>query len=886
MKRLPVALLSLAIVAGTALLTAKPPGQEARFSESFFERLAWRNLGPFRTGAWITAIAVPEAPLASHLYTFYVGTRNGGVWKTTNNGTTFEPVFDAQPSLSIGAIEVAPSDENTVWVGTGEAYQARSSYSGDGVYKSADAGRTWANMGLRESHHVSRILIHPTKPHVVYVAAMGHLYTPNAERGLFVTEDGGKTWRKSLYVDEKTGVIDAVMSRRDPGVIFAATYELARKPWDLDIGGPNSGIWKTTDGGRKWTRLGGGLPTGRIGRIGIDLYQADPDVLYAVIENANARKPTDQEAKRDAGRPKPSEFVVGNHVYRTRDGGRTWRLTHAGDLSIGSKAAYSFNILRIDPGDPEHLVVLSDSMPNSSDGGKTWQGTSWPPKGMFVKAFGDFRALWWDPQNPDRILAGSDGGFYVSYDRGKTADHYMNIPVGEFYAIDTDMADPYHVYGGMQDHDSWKGPSNSWSGEVNAADWITVGTGDGMYNRVDPTEARWLYNTSQFGDHKRVDQAQRTMTDIMPRRAKDQAALRWNWNTPLVLSPHNPRILYTGAQVLFRSLNRGDSWQEISPDLTTDDDGKTFGRGHIQFCTITTISESPLAPGVIWVGTDDGRVQVTRNNGATWADATPAIEKAGGPRDRWVSRVFASGHQPGTAYAAKNGYRHDDFTPYLFKTADYGATWTSIGGGLPDQPINVVWQDRAHAGLLFAGNDKGVWVSIDDGVRWVRMKGTLPNVPVHDLLVHPREHDLVVGTYGRGIYIANVSALRQLDETVLAQDVHVFDIDAERHFQTSGWGNYDFYGDRHVTTPNEPNALSINYYLRDRQDRTVSITVADLSNRLLRTLPGTSLQGLNTVRWDMRDAGGVLQPPGEYLVTVGFDGRTFAKTARIRNPDR
>jgi photosystem II stability/assembly factor-like uncharacterized protein len=874
----------LVVLAVLLVAAALPSGQDARFTDAFFKGLAWRNLGPFRTGAWTTAIAVPETPLTSHLYTFYVGTRNGGVWKTTNNGTTFEPVFDGQPSLSIGAIEVAPSDENTVWVGTGESYQARSSYSGDGVYKSTDAGKTWTNMGLRDSHHVARIVIHPKNPSVVYVAAMGHLYSTNPERGLFMTEDGGKTWKKSLFVDDRTGVIDLVMSRKDPKVLFAATYELTRKPWDLDIGGPGSGIWNTTDGGRKWTKLGGGLPAGRLGRIGIDLYQANPSILYAIIENANLRKPTDQEAKRDAGRPKPGEFVIGNEVYRTDDGGRTWKKTHDDTISIGSKAAYSFNILRVDPGDPNHVAVISDAMPNSSDGGKTWQGTSWPPKGMFVKAFGDFRALWWDQQNPNRILVGSDGGFYISYDRGKTTDHYMNLPVGEFYAIDADMADPYNVYGGMQDHDSWKGPSNSWSGEVNVADWITVGTGDGMYNRVDPTDSRWLYNTSQFGDHKRVDQTQRTMTDIMPRRAKGQPTLRWNWNTPLTLSPHNSQILYTGAQVLLRSLNRGDTWQEISPDLTTDDATKTFGRGNIQFCTITTISESPVTAGVIWIGTDDGKVQITRTNGTNWADVTAAIEKAGGPRDAWVSRVFASSHQPGTAYVSKNAYRQDDFRACLFKTTDYGATWVSLGRGLPDQPINVVWQDRQNPRLLIVGNDKGVWVSIDEGTRWVRMQGNMPSVPVHDLLVHPREHDLVVGTYGRAMYITDVSVLQQCDEKVLAEDIHLFDIEPRGAFQASGWGNYDFYGDRHITTPNEPNAITISYYLRDTQERKVSVTIADLSNRLLRTITGTSLQGLNTVPWDMKDSAGKAQPRGDYLVTVEIDGRKFAKTARIRHP--
>ncbi len=877
-SRLAFPVLAVFLVSAATL----PSGQEPRFNESLFQRLAWRNLGPFRTGAWTTAIAVPDAPLAAHLYTFYVGTRNGGVWKTVNNGTTFEPVFDGQPSLSIGAIDVAPSDQNVVWVGTGEAYQARSSYSGDGVYKSTDAGRTWTNVGLRDSHHISRIVIHPRNPNTVYVAAMGHLFTGNSERGVFMTEDGGKTWKKSLFVDEKTGVIDLVLSRKNPKVLYAATYELTRKPWDLDIGGPGSGIWKTADGGRTWKRLGGGLPTGRLGRIGVDLYQANPDILYAVIENANLRKPTDAEAKRDADRPKPSEFVVGNEVYRTNDGGRTWKKTHADTISIGSKAAYSFNIIRVDPGNASHVAVISDAMPNSSDGGKTWQGTSWPPKGMFVKAFGDFRAFWWDQQNPDRILVGSDGGFYASYDRGKTADHYMNIPVGEFYAVDADMAEPYNVYGGMQDHDSWKGPSNSWSGEVNVADWITVGAGDGMYNRVDPTDPRWLYNTSQFGDHKRVDQAQRTMTDIMPRRPKGQPPLRWNWNTPLVLSPHNPQILYTGAQVLLRSLDRGDVWQEISLDLTADDAGRTFGRGNIQFCTLTTISESPVTAGVIWIGTDDGRVQVTRTHGAAWSDATAAIEQAGGPRDAWVSRVLASSHAAGTAYVAKNGFREDDFAPHLFRTTDYGATWTSIGRGLPHQPINVVWQDRVNPRLLFAGNDKGVWVSIDEGARWVRMQGNMPNVPVHDLLVHPRERDLIVGTYGRGIYVTDVSALQQIDDKTLAEDVYFFDIEARTPFQTSGWGNYDFYGDRYVTTPNEPNAITIGYYLREGRARKVSVSIAGLSGQALRTLTGTSEQGFNAVRWDMRDSSGAAQPPGDYVVALDVDGRKIVKTATIR----
>ena len=690
------------------------------------------------------------------------------------------------------------------------------------------------------------------------------------------------TWTKVLYVDEKTGVIDLVINRNDPDVVYAVTHELTRLPWDLDIGGPGSGIWKTIDGGRKWNRLGGGLPSGRLGRIGIDLYQANPRILYAIVENANLRKPTDQEAARDKERPAPGEYVVGNEVYRTDDGGKTWKKTHDDKTSIGSKAAYSFNILRINPGDPNHIAVISDSMPNSNDGGKTWQGTSWPPQGMFVKAFGDFRVMWWDPQNPDRIMAGSDGGLSISYDRGKTTDHYVNLPVGELYSVDADMEDPYNVYGGLQDHESWKGPSNGWSGAVNIADWITVGEGDGMYNRVDPTDSRWLFNAREFGSHRRIDQVTRTITDIMPRRPKGQPPLRFNWITPVVLSPHNSSIVYTGAQVLLRSLNRGDGWQEISPDLTTGDSAKAYGRGNIQHCTITTIAESPVTAGVIWIGTDDGKVQVTRTHGAAWMDATAAVGNVGGPADRWVSRVFASSHEAGTAYVSKTGFRNDDFKPYLFKTTDYGATWTSISAGLPEQPINVVWEDRKNPRLLFVGNDKGVWVTIDGGARWVRMKGDMPNVPVHDLLVHPREQDVIVGTYGRAIYITDVSVLQQLTENVLAQDVHVFDIKSRKPFQASGWGNYDLFGDRYTPTPNEPNAISIHYYLRDKTERRVSVKVADFTGQLIRSLDGTAQQGLNTVRWDMRDTERRAVPSGDYLVTVAIDGRTFVKRATIR----
>jgi photosystem II stability/assembly factor-like uncharacterized protein len=873
------ALLALAVIAAGSSSTS---GQQPRFDESFVDRLTWRNLGPFRAGAWMTDVAVPETPVRAHLYTFYVGTRNGGVLKTTNNGTTFEPVFDQQDNLSIGAVALAPSNPNIVWVGTGEAYSARSSNPGNGVYKSADAGRTWTHMGLRESQHIARILIHPANPEIVFVAAMGRLFSTNEERGVFKTIDGGKTWHKVLFVDSRTGAIDLVMNRRDPKVLYAATYDKTRTAWDLDIGGPGSGIHKSVDGGRTWTRLAGGLPTGRLGRIGIDLYQANPSIIYAVIENASLRQPTEAEAEADKDRPKPPERVIGNEVYRSDDAGRTWRKTHDAKIAPGSKAAYSFNVIRIDPGNPNHVLLTSDTIPNSDDGGKTWQDMNWPPKRMFPKAFGDVRNIWWDPQNPERILMLSDGGLHISYDGGKTTDHFLNIPVDEVYALDADMEDPYNVYVGLQDHESWRGPSNGWSGSVTIADWVTVGTGDGMYNRVDQTDSRWLYNTSQFGDHQRVDQKTRTRAGIAPRRPKGLPPYRWNWNTPIVISPHNSLTVYTGAQVLLRSLNRGDSWQEMSPDLTTNDAGTQFGRGNLQFCTITTISESPVAPGVVWIGTDDGKVQVTRDGGAAWTDATAGIAKAGGPADRWVSRVFASHHDAGVAYVTKTGFRNDDFRPYVVKTTDFGATWTSISANLPGRPVNVVVEDRKNRSLLFVGTDGGVFASIDGGARWVRMKGGMPDVPVHDMIVHPRENDLIAGTYGRGIWITDVSVLQQLTDQVLGEDVHLFDVEPRTPRNESGWGNYDLYGDRVHSTPNEPNGLVVNYYLREKTDAKVTLRVATPSGQLVRLLDGSAAAGLNSVVWNLRDQNRRETGPGQYVVTVVVGAREWVTSSTVR----
>jgi photosystem II stability/assembly factor-like uncharacterized protein len=886
----------LFLVAGTFA------NSQGRFNEDLLKGFIYRNLGPYRAGSWVTDFAVPESPAQSHLYTFYVATRNGGLWKTDNNSTTFEPVFDGQNHLSIGDVTLAPSNPEIVWVGTGEGYCARSSYSGDGVYKSTDSGKTWENMGLKDSHHIPRIMIHPKNPDIVYVAAMGHLFTNNEERGVFKTADGGKTWKKVLYINDKVGVIDLVMNPAHPNILYAAAYEMQRLPWLIDSGGPESAVYKTTDAGKTWVRLGGGLPGRKIGRIGLDIYRSNPNILYAVVENANRRPSTEKEAEQDRSQGlKPRERQIGGEIYRTEDSGRTWGKMNSLEDNVQEKASYSFGQIRVDPNNDKIIYVFQDQLLRSTDGGKTWKDKDGRWINAAQGAFGDNRAMWIDPQNSDRMILGNDGGVHITYDGGKRWDSCYNLPLGEFYAIGVDMEDPYNIYGGLQDHEDWKGPSNSYSGAVTLESWVTVGTGDGMFNLVDPTDGRWLYNTGSQGAHYRVDQKLGVRKSILPRRDQGKPPYRFVWCAPIHLSPHNSQVIYTGAQVLLRSANRGDTWQEISPDLSTNDTAKMVGsdRGGISWFAITTISESPVTPGVIWVGTSDGKVQVTKDTGKTWTDLTQKIASVGGREDCYVSRVFASHFQAGTAYVAKSGFRNDDFRPFLYKTTDFGATWTSLADDLPDRPINVIFEDKKNPNLLFLGNDGGVYVSIDGGKKWVGMKNNMPSVPVHDLLVHPRENDLVVGTYGRGLYITDITPLQELNEKILGEDPYFFKIEPKVQRMISGWGNFPLYGDKVLSTPNEPNAVVINYYLKDRVKEKVDITVTDLSGKELAKLEGKTDAGMNSVLWDMQrqltkeeaaiarqrrrdgDAMERMVAPGEYLVVLEVGNRRLTQKARI-----
>ena len=881
--------LALAIMAGLVCGQVSSAQQTPAAVTNIVNSVQMRNIGPFRSAAWVTAIAIPDAPQHDHLYTIYAAVRSGGLWKTTTNGVTWEPVTDQIGTIaSVGAVAVAASNSNIVWVGGGDQANARSSMSGDGVFKSTDAGKTWQPMGLPDSHHIARIVIHPKNPDIVYVAAMGHLFSRNEERGVFRTMDGGKTWKKVLYVNDGVGAIDLVINLKTPTQVFAALYDKERFPWEIRESGPESGVYRTDDGGEKWTRLTNGLPSGKIGRIGLDLYQKNPLIVYALLENQNpkggATGPVNSTSPLAQG-------IIGNELYRTDDGGKTWRKV-SGDVNVaGGKAPYSFNQIKIDPFNDQVVVVNSDSMFQTKDGGKTWT------QDFMRGTFGDFRCMWWDPQDEDRVMTCSDGGVSISYDRGKTAEAFPNLKVGEAYALGVDMDDPYHVYAGFQDHDSWKGPVNSRWGSISLEEWVTVGPGDGMYNMVDPTDSRWAYNTRELGSMGRMDQKTGVRTDISPGRANSgNPPLRYNWIAPIAMSPHNPSIIYAGAQKLFRSLNRGDKWEEISPDLTTNDATKT-GK-NVPFCTITSISESPLTAGVIWIGTDDGKVQLTKNHGGAWTDLTPALTKAGAPAERWVSRVFASPHHAGTAFVSKNGMRNDDFRPFLYKTTDYGATWTSISGNLPTYAINVVVQDKKNANLLYVGNDRGVWVTFDGGGQWTRLLANLPAVAVHDLTIHPRENDLVLATYGRGLWTGDVSFLPEVTPAMLDKAAYLFDIEpkAKYGFGTQGM-NYRLFGDKYLEVPNEPEAIVINYYLKADQASGAKITVTDTNGRVMRQLDGPGKAGLNRVLWPLNGGGGrgaggggrgggapaaIVPTVGDYTVTIEVAGEKLAKPAKVR----
>ncbi len=849
--RAALVLLALCVAAAPfGGLRAQPTLQEA------IDRLSYREIGPALMGGRISDLAVVE----EKPQIFFVGAATGGVWKTENHGTTWTPLFDEQGSSSIGDVTIHQPNPNLIWVGTGEPQSRQSAGWGDGVYKSTDGGASWRHMGLARSKHIGRILIHPTDPDIVYVAALGDMWAPNEERGVFRTLDGGERWEKVLYVDEHTGAVDLAMDPGDPKTIFAAMYQRRRTGWGFNGGGPGSGLYRTFDGGDEWTELAQGLPEGDKGRIGVDVFRGDGNVVYALVE-AEPRAPG-----RGPGRAGESK----SGLFRSLDRGNSWE-----KLSTTNPRPMYYSQVRIDPSNSDRIYVLGTQLMVSDDGGRTFRNDG--ARQIHV----DHHALWINPEDSDHLIIGSDGGVSASWDGTKSWRMFTNFALGQFYAVGYDMRDPYYVCGGLQDNDPWCGPSNTRSFHgIRHQDWYETAYGDGFFTIVDPTDSSIVFSETQNGNMNRYDlnTGERTpMRPIVgPRQGEDTTkAYRFNWNSPLQLSPRDPATVYLGGNYLFRSRDRGMTWEEVGGiDLTKaidreeleimgvkgDEPQMSRNDGISSYGTITSFAESPLEPGLLYVGTDDGNVQVSRDDGASWRNVAHAIK--GAPARTYVSRVEPSAHVPGRVYVTFDGHRNGDYAAHAYASEDYGESWRSIARGLEeDSPINVIVEHHRTPGLLFVGNEVGVYVSIDRGENWTRLKGNLPVVPVDDILVHPRDNDLIVGTHGRSVWImADVSALEGLADALESEAAVVFP-QARPTVMWAERGDWPFTGASY-RAPNPPRATRIRYYLRDDAARDgkeealdsagISIRILDSEGELVRTLEGPGRAGINEALWDWR----------------------------------
>jgi len=827
---------AFALLAGVVLFA--PAAAEAQqLTAEHVASLDYREIGPTRRSGRFVDIAVhPEQSR-----TFWIAAASGHLWKTDNHGTTFEVQFTDQEVFSIGDITVAPSDGDILYLGSGEPNNSRSSYWGNGVYKSTDGGDSWEHKGLPESHHIGRIVVHPDDPDLLYVAALGHLYSENPERGLYRSTDGGDSWEQILapVVNGKTiGVVDVAMNPLTPNVLYAATFDKVRVPWSYDLGGPGSRVYKSTDGGDSWEMLEGGLPMGMLGRIGIDIYPQNPDIVYLTIENANKEGMSDEERYQELLTHQSSRGMIGGEIYRSDDAGATWRKTNSDDESIGGGPAYYYGQIRVDPNDPDRVFVLSVRTMASYDGGETWD--------MRALGFGgDDHALWINPEDSNHMILGYDHGMGVTFDGGENWTHPDNQSLAQFYAVGYDMSWPYRVAGGLQDNGSHMTyHTNPGGSSIGFEDWETVGGGDGMYNVFDLCTNRYLYNESQFGPLRRTDLWTGETEGI---RMQDDE-LRFNWNAPIQVSNHDCDVIFHGANRLLRSPDRGTTWDYVSPDLTKADPNTLAtgkgGDGNIQYATITTFDQSDLNADVIWVGTDDGNVQVTRDGGDSWSLLNANIPNN---PEYWVSRVEASHHDPARAYVSYTGYRRDDFRAFVYMTDDYGQTWTDISSNLPDYgPINVVREHHRNPDLLFVGTEFQVWVSADRGGSWASMKNDMPTQPVHDLQIHPRENDLIVATHGRGIYIADIAPLAQLTPEVMASDAHLFTPESKVRWIGDDRGHAAFHN---FDGENEAMEIPVYYWLASNaSDVTLEVYQGQM---LVAELDADGGAGMNRVPWDM-----------------------------------
>jgi len=892
---------------------SQTPGPDA----GLVKDLKWRNLGPANMVGRISAFTALDDDFTHVL----IAGASGGVWKSVNAGTTWEPIFEKYGTSSIGDVAFFQKDPRIIWVGTGEECVRNSVEWGDGIYKSTDGGKMFARMGLETTQTIGKVLTHPTNPDIVYVSGAGHPWGYTGDRGLFKTTDGGKSWTKlagGLPNDGKAGAMDLVMDPRNPDVLFVTFWQRLRQPWRFDSGGPNGGIYKSTDGGRTWAKLTKGLPAGDVGRIGLAISRSKPDVLMAVVEHGFQPRPQIQTPKGPQENPDYKDMTkLGTGIYRSEDGGATWMY-----MNRTNNRPFYYSHIYINPFDDKLVYFLSTNLQYSEDGGKTFKTMG----GLHP----DFHTMWLDPTNRNRFYVGQDGGASLTHDHGRTWIFFDNLCMAQFYAVSADMRDPYYVYGGLQDNGTWGAPSMSREGSILTDFWFNIGGGDGFHTQNDPTDWRTVYSESQGGSAQRVNVETREGKSIRPSpmniinykdyyptttaavqaqpgrqpgqrgmrggqaqaqppqqaagqrgQAEGQAQpqgespfgqfgpqargpLRFNWSTPILVSPHNPGTIYMGGQHLFRSMDRGDHWQIVSPDLTTNDKSKyapdkpTGGitpdaTGAETYCTIITIAESPLTPGLLWVGTDDGNVQITRNGGATWTNVRANV--LGVPAGMWVSRVEASRFDEGTCYLTFDGHRSDVFKPFVFKTADYGKIWTDITNNLPDGgPVYVIREDIKNKDLLFVGTQFGVFFSRDGGKGWTSLNLNAPTMAFHDLLIHARSRDLIAATHSRGIWILDdISPLEQATDTVVAGDAFLFDSGRPGtrwlRIQRGGYGR----GDMYFRGENPPTGALIHYYLKEKPAAPVTVEITDVSGQLKTTYTiDDARPGINRLAWDFR----------------------------------
>ena len=738
-----------------ALAVLALPAGVARAAETvdpdLLAGLEARSIGPATMSGRLPALDVVE----SNTDLMYAGGAAGGVWKSVNGGLTWTPVFDDQPVASIGAIAVNQANPDIVWVGTGEGNPRNSVSIGNGVYRSLDGGRTWSHLGLEKTEHIHRIVLHPADPNVAWVAALGQVWGENPERGVFKTTDGGKTWRKVLYVDPRTGTGDLAIDPANPNHLFAGMWEYRRWPWGFKSGGPGSGFYTSYDGGETWKRYTeeDGLPKGDLGRIGIAISRSNPNVVYALVE-----------AEKSA-------------LLRSSDGGKSWKTANA-DQRTAERPFYYADI-RVDPQWPNRLYNLTARLMVSED-----SGASFNLLGRSREVHGDYHAMWIDPRDPEHMVTGSDGGLAISHDRGETWQFVSTLPIGQYYHVDVDMDRPYNVYGGLQDNGSWRGPSSDWSkGGIANADWDPVGGGDGFETRPDPEDSRAGYSESQGGELVRWNLRSRENKLIKPPKPEGVKKLRFNWNAALAQDPFEPGTIYLGSQFVHKSTDRGASWTVISPDLTTDNPewqqqlksgGITLDVSAAEnFTTLLQIAPSPLQKGVIWTGSDDGRLHVTRDGGKTWTSVEKNVP--GVPANTWIPCILPSKTAAGSAFVVFDNHRRQDFTPYVYRTDDWGKTWKSLATREIRGYALAVEQDPADKDLLFLGTEFGLWASFDGGAHWTPWKHGLPTTSVMALKIHPRDLDLVIGTHGRALYVLDdITPLRGVSAATLAEPIHFY----------------------------------------------------------------------------------------------------------------